>query len=94
MNLRGAAQNKQWKSRRRERASVSMSDWVARGVLVSGMELDKKFSFDHNGVHIGSCVADKVYFEGGKRVAELRAEDKTDLNVKLLRAFYSIEART
>lgn len=75
---------KRWKERRRPQPDVPPRELV-------------EFSFDLNGHHIGKCEATRVYFENGRRVAEIRAHACPDLNaltVRLMRAFFNIEVRT
>lgn len=96
MNLRGAVSNKAWKQRLRKRAEAEIVDLRARHVIVDGIEYDAVFRLAVNGHPIGNFTATKVYFENGQRVAEFNSFGHNNLNVlvaRLMRAFYSIEAR-
>ena len=96
MQLRGAASNKAWKARRRERAQADVVDMREREVIVGGIVRGRRLDINHQGIFIGSIQTVALYFENGQRVAIVRKSGNDDLDAlhgRLLRAFYSIEAR-
>ena len=97
MNLRGALGNKGWKEQRRKQARADLVAMRARQVVVEGVQKGKILELHHNGVHLGDIQTVALYFESGRRIAILRKSGNDELDAlhgRLLRAFYSIEART
>lgn len=97
MNLRGAAQNKRRRDRLREQARAELGDLRAQQVVVEGVQHNVPLPLVHDGVKIGVIQTETLYFESGRRIAILRKSGNDELDAlhgRLLRAFYSIEART
>lgn len=96
MQLRGALSNKGWKQKLRTRARAELIDLRAREALVEGIQKGRVLELHHNGIHLGTIQTRALYFENGKRIAILRKSSNDELDAlhgRLLKAFYSIEAR-
>jgi hypothetical protein len=67
---------------------------LQRSGIITGLELQVKFSLDVNGVHIANYFADFRYREKGKTVVEDSKGFRTDvygIKKKLMKACYGIE---
>ena len=95
MSSAGAGQ-KAWKTRRRTQARTDFGRMLANGTIVEGIQHNVKIEIKHEGIILGEIQTVALYFENGQRVAIVRKSGNDDLDVlhgRLLRAFYSIEAR-
>mgnify|MGYP001609631178 CR=1 FL=1 len=96
MQLRGAATNKLWKQRRRERAQADVVELRERQVIVEGIQHNVSLTVTHAGVNICTIQTAALYFENGQRVATVHTTGNDALDWllgRLLRAFFNIEAR-
>ena len=81
---------------KREHARYHVLLIMQRAKEIRGLERQVKFSFDLNGIHIGTYRADFVYFKGEKRIVE---DSKTEpskteaygLRKRMMSAFYNID---
>lgn len=64
---------------------------------ITGLERQKRFRLEHNGIHICDYIADAVYFEGQRRVVmdvKGYVTPEFKLKAKLMKSLLNIDVET